>query len=147
MLSERPAAKVTTVPIGSHTQIGLSITNLVTIIVVAAGAAMAYTKIPDEDRVTAISTDTARTANEQLVKNIGENDKKVETRIGRLESEYAATRDELIKMNNRMDKMLILLAGSSAMSLRSPGGKKAAERVRQNMENGNDPLQGLGLAE
>lgn len=140
--SARPSVRVASFPLGPNTQIGISVSNLITICVVVAGGALAWAKIPSEEKVTAISEKTSQAAVDAFKALNAERERE---RARQLEEAYKANQAELAKMNKTMERMLILMAGGSAAQIKTPAGRRAAEIVKNNLERGHDPLAGSGF--
>ena len=126
------------------TRVRLTLTNIITMVGIVSAAVVAWQKIPSSEDVKSITTESIRqamaSANEANLKN----DELERKRVERLEHQYAAVNEELAKMNQRMDYLLILIAGSTAEDIRrSPRARSAADRVKRNLQTGADPLEGL----
>lgn len=123
-----------------HTRIGLTIGNLISIAAVVAAVVIAWQKIPNSDDVKEIARESvsqAMVATKKGTTDIEERLKKVETRSVEMKSELSG-------LNDRMDNMLILMAGSAAEDMHNNSrSRKAAETVRRNLKEGGDPLEGL----
>ena len=145
-MAQQPPESFTFSP--EHAKFRLSLSNLITLVGIVAGAAVAWQKIPNSDDVQHITTESIRQAMEAAKTVNAQQDQVDHERMGKLEAQSAAANAELMKMNQRMDYLLILLAGSSADNLqRSTTARSAAERVRRNLKAGADPLEGLPLSQ
>lgn len=138
--SARPSRRSTMFTADS--KIGLTIGNLVSIIMLVVAGVAAWQKIPSSDDVKDITTASIQQANMAAK----ERNKETDNRLSNLEHQYSSVNTQLVEMNKRMDTMLILMAGSTADDIkRSPRARNAAKQMRSRLENGEDPLEGLPL--
>lgn len=126
--------------IQSDTRIGLTIGNLISITGVIAVCVIGWQKIPSIEDVKDIARDSASQA--MVTSQAG--NKKIESRLKKVEDRSLEVQHELSGMNKRMDNMLILVAGSVAEDMHdSTRSRQAAETVRRNLSKGAEPFEGL----
>jgi hypothetical protein len=140
--SEPPSVRVESgrAVIGPETRILLTPQNLVTLIGMLFAAVVAWNKIPDSEEVQRIATQSIN----QVSSAFEQRNAEIERRTQLLENQVAGTNAELNKLNKRMDYLIIIMAGSAADSMqRSSKARNTAERVKRNLELGDEPLDGV----
>lgn len=124
----------------SSTRILLTPQNLLVIGSIIVSAAVAWQKIPNAEEVQRIATQSIEQTNQAMDKRSGE----LERRLQLLETQSSNMNMELMKMNKRMDYLIIIMAGSAAEGMqRSSKARSTAEKVKRNLELGDEPLEGV----
>lgn len=130
--------------ISADSRFVLTPANLLTLGGMVVAAVIAWQKIPNSEDVKNITKESIKQANEAADERYEQTDE----RLTKVEDAVTETNTELQYMNKRMDDILIVLVGSAADDMqRSRSAREAAERVRRNLKEGSDPLEGLPLSE
>lgn len=118
------------------TKVGLTFGNFLTLVAVVAAGVIAWQKIPSETDVERITQSSVRTVRLETKAD----QTLVNARLASLEENAGRTTNELVQMNKRLNTLLIVVA-SNTSSGKDP--QVIASKIRRNIEEGVDPLQGL----